>query len=109
MKKEKVIKAWLVLCGTEPQYVQMQKSTREEIETAKKFDVKIVPCRIIYTLIPPNNMKKEKVIELKIRKGQKCWLCKKEIKKNWCYNYHYFHPQCKDKDTKKRIKNYLTQ
>src|SRR3990167_8717929 len=69
MKKEKVIKAWLVLCDTEPQYVQMQKSTREEIETAKKFDVKIVPCRIIYTSTPPNkNMKpSEKIIKNKMK------------------------------------------
>jgi len=44
-------------------------------------------------------MNKEKIIELKIRKGQKCWLCKKEIKKgDWCYNGHWWHEKCKEKD-----------
>ena len=42
-----------------------------------------------------------------LRKGQKCWLCKKEIKKGWAYNGHYWHQRCKDKDSTKRIKNYL--
>ena len=51
--------------------------------------------------------KKEKVIELKIRKGQKCWFCKKEIKKSWCYNGHWFHDKCKEIDSKKRIKEYI--
>ena len=47
---------------------------------------------------------------LKLRKGQKCWLCKKEIKKGaWCWNGHYWHGKCKDKDSAKRIKNYLPQ
>ena len=32
-------------------------------------------------IIKGKDMNKEKIIELKIRKGQKCWLCKKEIKK----------------------------
>ena len=55
-------------------------------------------------------MNKEKIIELKIRKGQKCWLCKKEIKKgDWCYNGHWWHEKCKEKDSIKRIKYYLTQ
>ncbi len=53
-------------------------------------------------------MKKEEIVNPpKLRKGQKCWLCKKEIKKDWCYNGHYFHGKCKDKDSAKRIKDYL--
>jgi len=52
-------------------------------------------------------MIKEKVIELKIRKGQKCWLCKKEIKKSWCYNLHWWHDKCKERDTIKNMRNYL--
>ena len=52
-------------------------------------------------------MKKEKVIELKIRKGQKCRLCKKEIKKSWCYNGYWWDTRCKDKDTKKKVRDYL--
>ena len=53
-------------------------------------------------------MKKE-IKLLKLRKGQKCWLCKKEIiKGGWCYNGHYWHEKCKDKDSAKRIKKYLT-
>ena len=45
--------------------------------------------------------------ELRLRKGQKCWLCKKEIKKNWCYNGHWWHEKCKGRDTTKRIKKFL--
>ena len=45
--------------------------------------------------------------ELKIRKGQKCYLCKKEIKKSWCYSGHWWHIGCKIKDSNKRIKKYL--
>ena len=48
MKKEKKIKAWLLLCDTEPPYVQMNKPTKQEIENCKKFDVKIFPCEITY-------------------------------------------------------------
>lgn len=44
---------------------------------------------------------------LKLRKNQKCWLCKKEIKGNWCYNGHFWHEKCKNKDTMKRITEYL--
>ena len=44
----KTIKAWLWLCDTEPPYIQMNKPTKKEIENAKKFDVKILPCKIIY-------------------------------------------------------------
>jgi hypothetical protein len=43
----------------------------------------------------------------KLRKGQKCWLCKKEIKGAWCYNGHWWHEKCMDKETAKRIKQYL--
>ena len=50
---------------------------------------------------------KEKIVELKIRKGQKCWLCKKEIKKSWCYNGHWFHEKCKEKDSRERIRKYI--
>lgn len=53
-------------------------------------------------------MKKEKVNPPKLRSGQKCWLCKKEIKKgSWCWNGHFWHEKCKDKDSAKKIKNYL--
>ena len=54
-------------------------------------------------------MKREKKINpLKLRKEQKCWLCKKVIKKdNWCWNGHWWHGKCKDKDSKKRIEKYL--
>ena len=47
-----------------------------------------------------------KITELKIRKGQKCRLCKKEIKGAWCYNGFWWHEKCKEKDTKKLIKKY---
>lgn len=44
----------------------------------------------------------------KLRKGQKCRLCKKEIKKgSFCYNGFWWHEKCKEKDTAKRIKKYL--
>jgi hypothetical protein len=50
----------------------------------------------------------EQVAPLKLRKGQKCWLCKKEIKGAWCYNgYHWWHPACKEKDTQRVIREYL--
>jgi len=42
--------------------------------------------------------------EPKLRKGQKCWLCKKEIKRNFCYNGHYWHLRCKNRDSARRIK-----
>jgi|26BtaG_2_1085354.scaffolds.fasta_scaffold00142_28 hypothetical protein len=47
----------------------------------------------------------------KLRKGQKCWGCKKEIEKgSWAYNgIHYWHEKCKEKDSAKRIKKYLTK
>ena len=53
------------------------------------------------------NGKTIKVVELKPRKGQKCHLCGKEIKGSWCYNGFWFCAKCKEKDTKKRIKDYL--
>jgi len=43
----------------------------------------------------------------KLRKGQKCWKCKKIIKGEWSYNGHFWHTKCKDKDTAKIIKKYL--
>lgn len=52
--------------------------------------------------------KRKKVDPPKLRKGQKCWLCKKEISGGWCYNgFHYFCAICKNKDTTRRIKKYL--
>ncbi len=43
-----------------------------------------------------------------LKKGQKCWLCKKEIKGTFCYDgCHYWHEKCKNKDTMKRIMKYL--
>ena len=51
-------------------------------------------------------MTKEKPITL--RKGQKCWECKKVIKGSWCWNgFHWFHSKCKDKDTRRIIKKHL--
>ena len=43
MQEEKTIKAWLWLCDTEPPYVVMKKPTKQEIENAKKFDVRVIP------------------------------------------------------------------
>lgn len=38
------------------------------------------------------------------RKGQKCWKCKKVIKKEeWSYNGHWWCWKCKRKDTLDRI------
>ena len=51
--------------------------------------------------------KEEKL--LKLPKGQKCWLCKKEIKGNWCWSGHYWHEKCKEEDSIKRIKKYLSK
>jgi len=46
--------------------------------------------------------------EIKLKKGQKCFKCKKEIKKgSWIFNGFYWHEKCKDIDTNKRISNYL--
>ena len=55
-------------------------------------------------------MKKEtKITILKLRKGQKCWLCKKEIKKDWAYSGYYWCEKCKDKDSSEKIRKYLRQ
>ena len=54
-------------------------------------------------------MRNKKKNPLKLRKGQKCWLCKKEIKGDWCYSGHYWHQVCKDKDTRNRIKKVFRQ
>ncbi len=43
---------------------------------------------------------------LKIRKGQKCFMCKKEIKKDWIWNGKWWHDKCKGKDTRKIIDKY---
>lgn len=44
----------------------------------------------------------------KLRKNQQCYRCKKLIKKApWCYNGHYWHEKCKNKDTAKRITEYI--
>lgn len=45
--------------------------------------------------------------DLKLKKGQLCRMCHKEIKKDWCYNGFYWHTKCKNKDTSKIIKDYL--
>lgn len=50
---------------------------------------------------------KEKMRDIKLRRGQKCHSCKKEIKKEWCYNGFWWHAKCKDKDTEKNINSYL--
>ena len=43
-----------------------------------------------------------------IHKGQKCWLCKKEIKEGWAYSgLHWWHLKCKEEDTRKRIEKYI--
>ena len=46
-------------------------------------------------------------MNIKLRKGQKCWKCKKVIKGEWAYNGHYWCTKCKDKDTTKRIEKYM--
>lgn len=46
-------------------------------------------------------------MNIKIKKGQKCWKCKKEIQGEWAYNGHYWHTKCKDKDTQNRIKKLI--
>ena len=46
-------------------------------------------------------------MELKPRKNQKCTACKKIIKKEWAYNGKWWCQKCKDKDSKKRIREYL--
>ena len=39
---------------------------------------------------------------------KKCQLCKKEIKKDYCYNgTHYWHDKCKEIDTNNKLKRYL--
>ena len=43
----------------------------------------------------------------KLPKGQKCFMCKKEIKKEWAYNGHYFCGKCKDIDSANRINKYF--
>lgn len=47
----------------------------------------------------------------KPKKGQKCFLCKKELRKgSWCWNgLHWFCSKCKEKDTHKRISKYLRE
>jgi len=53
--------------------------------------------------------KKVKVNPPKLRKGQLCFRCFKEIKKDWCYNGHWWHSKCMDKESARRIKNYLKE
>ena len=53
------------------------------------------------------NTKMKMIVEPKIRKGQKCRLCKKEIKKSWCYNGYWWHDRCKEKDSRERIRKYI--
>lgn len=43
----------------------------------------------------------------KLKKGQLCKHCSKEIKKDWCYNGHFWHSRCKEMNTNRRIKGYL--
>lgn len=51
-------------------------------------------------------MKKE-TKPLKPRKGQKCWGCKKPIKLcDFCWNGHYWHPKCIEKEAIRRFKKY---
>lgn len=51
-------------------------------------------------------MEKTNKIKLpKPKKGQKCWGCKKEIKRAFCWDgLHFWHEKCLEK---KAIKNYL--
>ena len=46
-------------------------------------------------------------LEIKMKKGQKCFGCKKIIKKDFCWNGHYWHEKCIDKLAIKRYKDYL--
>uniref|UniRef100_A0A6M3LGV5 Uncharacterized protein n=1 Tax=viral metagenome TaxID=1070528 RepID=A0A6M3LGV5_9ZZZZ len=43
----------------------------------------------------------------KLRKGQLCCRCFKVIKGEWAYNGKWWCKKCKNKDTAKRIENYL--
>ncbi len=38
---------------------------------------------------------------------KKCYLCKKDIKGDWCYSGQYYHEKCKEKDSADRIKDFL--
>lgn len=49
-------------------------------------------------------MKKAKVNLPKLRKGQKCWGCKKIIKGEFCWQGHYWHEKCIEKEAMRRIK-----
>jgi len=52
-------------------------------------------------------MKTKLQIDLpKLRKGQKCWGCKKEIKGEFCWNGHFWHERCIEKDAIKRFNEY---
>jgi hypothetical protein len=52
---------------------------------------------------------------LRPKKDQKCWGCKKELfsptmkgkRTDFCWNGHYWHLKCKEKDSQKRIAIYL--
>lgn len=49
-----------------------------------------------------------KVNPPKLRKGQKCFLCKKIISGSFCYNGYYWHDKCKEKDSNRRIKEFIS-
>ena len=44
---------------------------------------------------------------MKLRRGQKCWECKKEIKGDFCFNGHYWDKKCWYKELRKRVNKYL--
>ena len=44
-----------------------------------------------------------------LRKGQKCWKCKKIIKDEWCYNGHWWCKKCFDKNLDKVLENWITK
>ena len=46
---------------------------------------------------------------IRLKKGQKCFKCKKVIKGAWMYNGHYWCEKCKDKDTAGRIRRFLKE
>jgi len=68
-----------------------------KLEWVVENDVKLLKTAEVKKENPP-----------KLRKGQRCWLCKKEIKGAWCYNgLHWWHVKCMEKETAKRIRQYL--
>ncbi len=46
-------------------------------------------------------------MNIKPRKNQKCCVCGKSVENDWAYNGKWYCGKCKDKDTKRIIKEYI--